>query len=74
MTDEQRAELAEHQREWGRTKARVELSLQRGEERLGAMLRGESPLWNPMELTDAEWSDVRLELEAWGIVLSRKDR
>jgi len=72
MTDEERAELAQHQRDWGRLRARMEYTMNRRQERFMALLRGERLPVNPVELSDAEWDDAMIELEAWDIVLSNR--
>lgn len=75
MTDEARAELAAHQKDFGRLKARVDYSLKRGEERIRAAMSGQPiPPPNPMELSDAEWDYVGAYVDAWDAVLTRKAR
>lgn len=74
LSAEEQAELAQHWKDWGRLRARVDDTIQRQEARLVAMLRGETLPVNPMELTDAEWDGVRLEIEAWDEVLARRRR
>ena len=74
MTDAERAELADYQREWGKLRTRVEFSIKQREQRLAAEMRGESLPFNPMELSDTEWGDVRLGIEAWEAVVQQRRR
>ncbi|MBV9108497.1 MAG: hypothetical protein JO306_03720 [Gemmatimonadetes bacterium] len=70
LTEKERAELSREQTKFYEIQARIEYSLQRAEDRLAAMLRGENLPWDPMELTKAEWEDVCLQINAWEMTLN----